>query len=167
MRPLRTYVYVDGFNLYYRALKGTPFKWINLKLLCALSLGSGFNVAKIRYFTARVSANTDPDQPRRQQLYLKALGTIPEIEVHYGKFLVHPARMPLQTVLPDGTRSVWVMKTEEKGSDVNLASHLIQDAHMGAFEAAAVVSCDTDLVEPVRIVAKEIGKRVCLLPPSN
>src|SRR5215204_1951290 len=99
MRSLRTYVYVDGFNLYYRALKGTPFKWINLKMLCDLSLGSGFNVAKIRYFTARVSANTDPDQPRRQQLYLKALGTIPEIEVHYGKFLVHPARMPLQTVL--------------------------------------------------------------------
>ncbi len=67
--------------------------------------------------------------------------------------------------LPDGTRTVWVMRTEEKGSDVNLASHLIHDAHRGAFEAAAVVSSDTDLVEPVRIVTQEIGLPVCLLPP--
>jgi hypothetical protein len=42
----------------------------------------------------------------------------------------------------------------------------VHDAHRGAFEAAAVVSSDTDLVEPVRIVAKEIGLPVCLLPPQ-
>jgi hypothetical protein len=108
----------------------------------------------------------DPDQPRRQQIYLQALRTIPEVRIHYGKFLVHPVRLPLQTPLPDGTRSAWVMKTEEKGSDVNLASHLVHDAHKGAFEAAAVMSCDTDLVEPLRIVSQELGLPVCLLPPQ-
>ena len=59
------------------------------------------------------------------------------------------------------------MKAEEKGSDVNLASHLVNDAHLGRFEAAAVVSCDTDLSEPVRIVAKQLRIPVCLLPPQK
>ena len=58
------------------------------------------------------------------------------------------------------------MKGEEKGSDVNLASHLVNDAHLRLFEAAAVVSCDTDLVEPVRIVARQLRLPVCLLPPQ-
>ncbi len=113
-----------------------------------------------------MSDKFEPDKPRRQQIYLNALQTIPEVEIYYGKFLVHPVRLPLQTRLPDGTRAVWVMRTEEKGSDVNLASQLIHDAHRGAFEAAAVVSSDTDLVKPVRIVAREIGLPVCLLPPQ-
>jgi hypothetical protein len=52
------------------------------------------------------------------------------------------------------------------GDSVNLASHLVNDAHRGLFEAAAVVSCDTDLVEPVRIVAKQLRLPVCLLPPQ-
>jgi hypothetical protein len=62
----------------------------------------------------------------------------------------------------DGLR-VNVHWMEEKGSDVNLASHLINDAWAGRFEAAAVMSNDTDLVEPIRIVTKELGKPVVLL----
>ncbi len=166
MSPLKTFVYVDGFNLYYRALKHTPYKWLNIKVPCALALGQRYRVDKIKYYTARVSDKVDPDQPRRQQVYLRALRTLREVQIYYGKFLVHPVRLPLQTPLLDGTRSVWVMRTEEKGSDVNLASHLVHDAHKGAFEAAAVVSCDTDLVEPLRIVSEEIGLPVCLLPPQ-
>ena len=30
---MRAYIYVDGFNLFYRALKGTPHKWLNLAAL--------------------------------------------------------------------------------------------------------------------------------------
>ena len=50
-----------------------------------------------------------------------------------------------------------VWKTEEKGSDVNLASHLVYDACQGSFDVAAVLSNDTDLVEPIRIVTQELG----------
>ena len=32
---MRTFVYVDGFNLYYGALKGTPWKWLDLPALFA------------------------------------------------------------------------------------------------------------------------------------
>ena len=52
---------------------------------------------------------------------------------------------------------------EEKGSDVNLAAHLLNDAWMGLFDAAAVISNDTDLVTPVRMVTAERGKPVFIV----
>ena len=30
---MRTIVYVDGFNLYYGAVRGTPYKWLDLRAL--------------------------------------------------------------------------------------------------------------------------------------
>jgi hypothetical protein len=58
---------------------------------------------------------------------------------------------------------VRVIKTEEKGSDVNLATHLLHDAHMGRFEVAVVVSNDSDLLEPIKIVRDQLGKKVGIL----
>ncbi len=58
-----------------------------------------------------------------------------------------------------------VIKTEEKGTDVNIASHLINDAHNASFELAVVVSNDSDLVEPIRIVVDELGLPVIVVSP--
>jgi hypothetical protein len=56
-------VYVDGFNLYYGALKGTPYKWLDIRKLCELLLPNN-HINQIKYFTAMVSARPhDPDQP--------------------------------------------------------------------------------------------------------
>ncbi|HTE81159.1 MAG TPA: hypothetical protein VK634_10775 [Reyranella sp.] len=72
---MRVFVYVDGFNLYYRALKGTPFRWLNLDLLAKRLVRPGDTIDRVRYFTARVKARAgDPDAPRRQQVYLSASG---------------------------------------------------------------------------------------------
>ena len=60
-----------------------------------------------------------------------------------------------------------VIKTEEKGSDVNLATHLLYDACRGNFECAAVISKDSDLLEPIRIVREELGLTVGLLNPGK
>ncbi len=68
--------------------------------------------------------------------------------------------------LPNAVKAQ-VFTMEEKGSDVNLAVHLVNDAWAGRFDAAVVVSNDTDLVEPIRIVAQELGKPVYLLTPPN
>jgi uncharacterized LabA/DUF88 family protein len=57
------------------------------------------------------------------------------------------------------------VKAEEKGSDVNLASHLVNDGWKNAFDVAVVVSNDTDLVEPIRIVTQELKKPVGILFP--
>ena len=49
-----TNVYIDGFNLYYRALKDTPFRWLDLRKL-AEALFSLDTINKVCYFTARYS----------------------------------------------------------------------------------------------------------------
>ena len=62
---------------------------------------------------------------------------------------------------------VRVIKTEEKGSDVNLATHLLHDAHMNRFDIAVVVSNDSDLLEPIKIIRQSLGKRVGILNPQK
>jgi len=172
-----TTVYIDGFNLYYRLLKSRPgIKWVNPVSLARRILPKN-KITKVRYFTARVSGRLDPDAPHRQQLYLDALSTVLEVEVHYGTFLevkkyaglvkpqldknVPENRMPFRP-WPD---VAYVWKTEEKGSDVNLATYLLLDAFEGKYEVGAVLSNDSDLIEPIRITRLRLGKPVGLLSP--
>lgn len=161
-----TFAYVDGFNLYYRALKGTECKWLNIDALLSLVYPKN-SFVRIRYFTAKVKRLPhDPHQPLRQEVYLRALRTLPNVRIHFGQFTAHEVRMP--TVASLGTprpRYVRVLKSEEKGSDVNLASHLVHDAHLGEFAVAIVVTNDSDLVEPIRIVTQELGLPVGVLNP--
>lgn len=60
-----------------------------------------------------------------------------------------------------------MLKTDEKGSDVNLATHLIYDAMRGEYDAAVVISNDSDLAEPIRIITQEIRKKVGILSPAK
>lgn len=216
---MKTNVYVDGFNLYYAIKSLSGSKWLNLKELAQQVVPSAA-VSKVRYFTARVSGAVDPGAPGRQQVYLNALRTVPEVEIHFGTFLAKGQWRPvlklpvaqrqmtdgngLSVTFPAGNISVdvdpglatsrlesltvgsyggtgaagrpiaqpdsvkaYVFGMEEKGSDVNLAVHLVNDAWAGSFDAAIVISNDTDLVEPIRIVAQQLGKPVYLLTPPG
>jgi len=215
---MRTWVYVDGFNLYYGAVKGTQFKWLNPVKLAQQVLPSSHVVERVKYFTAHVSGAADPDAPKRQHAYLSALRTLPEIEIHFGRFLAKaiwrpitnfpvagasirspilvtfptgnhrvdggsfnaPATLAVQTYPARGARRATasprplpdalvteVHAMEEKGSDVNLAAHLLNDAWKASFDVAAVFSNDTDLVEPIRMVAVERGKPVFVVYPGR
>jgi uncharacterized LabA/DUF88 family protein len=168
MARLRANVYIDGFNLYYRALKQNRCNWLNLSKLAALLLPA-YDIGRIKYYTARIHPNPyDPDQHVRQQIYLRALGTLADVEVHFGSFLTKNKDFPDAVCWSHGAyRPVTVVKTEEKGSDVNLASHLIRDGFEDMYDIAAVISNDTDLEEPVRIVAQELKKGVALLHPMK
>lgn len=104
----RTIIYVDGFNLYYRALKGTPYKWLNLKALASQLLRPDNRIVAIKYYTARVTGATDPGSPRRQQAYLNALHSIPEVEIHFGRFLAKTITRPLVKPPAVGPRFVEV-----------------------------------------------------------
>ena len=162
---METFVYVDGFNLYYGAVKGTPYKWLDIFKLCQLLLPKN-KIIKIKYFTALVTARpSDPDQPNRQQLFLRALRTIPCLEIIHGHFLEHEVMMPLANPAPGTPKYVRVLKTEEKGSDVNIAAHMVNDGHNGLYKVAIVVSNDSDLVEPVKIVRNELKLPVGILNP--
>lgn len=145
----RVSVYVDGFNLYYGLLKPDPaVKWLDLSALAA-ALRPGAAV-RVHYFTAKVRPLPDPIARVRQRLYLKALETLPNVTIHYGHFTAHQVRMAYVTPPPGGQRTALVWKTEEKGSDVNLATCLLLDGHDNLYDEAVVISGDSDLVEPVR-----------------
>ena len=176
---MRTIVYIDGLNLYYRLLKSRPeAKWLNLLALAENILRPDHQILSVHYYTARISSRAhNPDAPARQAIYLSALATVPRIKIHEGNFLTSTPWMPLteppaakpdhyewQLPAPDVVR---VRKFEEKGSDVNLAAHLVRDACLNAFDVAVVLTNDTDLVEPIRIATQEMGRRVGLLTPVS
>ncbi len=164
---MSTYVYVDGFNLYYRALKGTPHRWLDLEALCRRLLPSD-NIACIRYFTARVTARPgDLKAPVRQDAYLRALRTLPCVTIHEGLFLTNTVFAPLVHPPPGGPKFVKVFKTEEKGSDVNLATYLLLDGFEKRYSTTVVISNDSDLSEPIKVVQSRLGKTVGVVIPDR
>ena len=163
---MATYVYVDAFNLYYGCLKDTPYRWLDLSEL-ARRLLPGHRVTRIRYFTAVVESRPDdPSQQQRQQAYLRALRTLPEVRIHFGSFLTNVVRLPLAQPVAGRPRTVEVLRTEEKGSDVNLATRLLVDGFTHAFDAAVVISNDSDLRAPIEAARGELELRVGVVIPS-
>lgn len=153
-------VYIDGFNFYYRCVKNTPYKWLNFAALTRILLPKE-KIHRIYYFTARVKAMPhDPDAPNRQQVYLRALATIPNLTVVYGHFLTNTVMMPLAEPPATGPKFARVIRTDEKGSDVNLATYLLLDAFRRSCDTAFVISNDSDLAEPIRVARREFGLRV-------
>ena len=170
---MRTYIYIDGFNFYYGTVKDTPYKWLNFKKLFEHLLDSKHEILSIKYFTAIVTGKIDPDQPIRQKTFLRALQKyIPEISIHYGEFLSHNVFKPLsypinKNLFGKKIKFVNVIKTEEKGSDVNLSLHLLNDAWLDLYDCAVVVSNDSDLAESLRLVKKQHKKMIGVITPSK
>lgn len=164
---MKTNVYIDGFNFYYGAVKGTPYKWLNFRRLCE-QIFPGNQICSIKYFTALVNARPgDPGQPVRQQTYLRALSTIPDFEIYYGHFLASRPKMLIAGSAPHNPQFVHVEKTEEKGSDVNLATHFLADGFRNLYDVAVLVTNDSDLLEPLKIVRYELNKPVIILNPHR
>lgn len=165
---MKTMVYIDGFNLYFGAVKGTSHKWLNVVEAVRKHLQPHNVIVGTKYFTAKLNQRPhDPLQPVRQEAYLRALRMLPDVEIFYGFFLTKNVKMRLANPQAGGPKQALVVKTEEKGSDVNLGAQLLNDAHLGRFECAVVVSGDSDLVMPVRIVKEELGLPVGVLNPQK
>lgn len=163
---MRTAIYVDGFNLYYW-LKPTPYRWIDLRALALDAIHHRdvqHEIVALKYFTARVSdTRSDPGKSTRQSAYLDALAaSIPQFRPYFGEFRRKKKLMPRVTPNDGVGASVEVWATEEKGSDVNLAVHLVNDAWADLFDCAIVVSNDSDLREALAIT-KRRGRRLGVL----
>ena len=92
---MKTNIYIDGFNLYYGAVKHTPYRWLNLAQMCHLLLPKD-KIQRIKYFTALVNPRPhNPDQRIRQETYFRALTTIPNLSIIFVYFLTHEVTMPL------------------------------------------------------------------------
>jgi len=146
-------------------VNGTPFKWLNFNELLTRLLQPYNEVLSIKHFTAKVKAYGDPNQPTRQNTYLRALKTIPNLQLVFGQFVSNTKWQPLVTPR-EGQTHAEVRVTEEKGSELNLASYLLRDAYEDNYDVAVVLSGDSDLVLPLRFV-RELGKTVGILYPHR
>ncbi|MEA2785981.1 MAG: hypothetical protein QOF71_2085 [Candidatus Eremiobacteraeota bacterium] len=178
---MSTYLYVDGFNLYYgvfgkeRNWSSGSYKWLDVTGLAGHVWPSLAPIRKTRYFTALVKPPpNDPQMPVRQQAYLRALRSV-GTEVHLGTFKLRRRNVKLMGMPsqpPPFTSSIvlsaeaQIGKYDEKGSDVNLATYLVRDAAKGESKKAIVISNDSDLVEPLRVVRSDFGIEVYLINPQ-
>lgn len=191
---MATGVYIDGLNFYYGALKGTPYKWLDLEKFVRLLLPRD-EISVIRYFTATINKRHNDDGAHsRQAVYLRALRANPNIMIHKGHFrndirwkaladnkhrsseLFKPSFRPLtlfnlmwkDNVIRREEQSTLarVVIDEEKGSDVNLGVHLIDDCARGLCDKALIVSNDSDLVGAIRL-AKGFANQVGILNPHS
>ena len=184
---MRCWVYIDGFNLYHGIIKRSApegLRWLDVYAL-SQRLRPSDAIERIKYFTALVEKRSnDPDQQRRQRLYWRALDTLPCLQRIEGRFTRWEKHLPLTSsvkclesqqkrginVVGIRPRKVSVIRSEEKSSDVNLAAHLVHDAHQTdpakGFEVALVLSTDSDLAEAIRLVTQAVGKAIYICKPE-
>ena len=96
---------------------------------------------------------------------MRALQTIPNLSIHLGQYKTHPVRLPLAKPPRIGPKFANVLRTEEKGSDVNLATYLLLDAFQKDCQAAVVISNDSDLKEPINVTRNVLGVPVGVVNP--
>jgi uncharacterized LabA/DUF88 family protein len=161
--PNRVMVYIDGFNLYF-GLKSKGWKryyWLNLQQMALNLLKPGQTLAGVKYFTARITPSPrDPDQFRRQGVFLEAVETLPKTCIFYGHFL--PKH---QKCLNCG--ATWTSH-EEKMTDVHIAVELLRDGYEDLFDTALLISGDSDLAPPISTVLNQFpSKRIVVIYPPD
>ncbi len=161
--PIKTIAYVDGFNLYFGSLRGTPYRWLDLcaliKRLCH-EQNPACELVAIKYFTADIKAKLSSHGEascKAQQDYLLSLQAHNNrqdfrLEVVKGKYNIQPKEYYAhqEPVDFDNKLAVWV--PEEKQTDVAIAVHMFGDAIDKAFDQAVIVSNDSDLAPAVEAV---------------
>jgi hypothetical protein len=155
------------------------WRWLDLRGLAAdlasrPASWSGAEVVRVVYCTARIDAATNPSGQADQDIYLKALVEAASVDhIEFGTYVAHVKTAPLarrdpqgrpELVVPDwpvmvqdghgnpvhgAVFMVSYASREEKGSDVNVAAHLLLDVLGGAVDGALVISNDSDLRFPI------------------
>ncbi len=160
----RVITYIDGFNLYFgiRSNGWRRYYWLDLQKFSIALLKPSQQLEHVKYFTSRVSSTpSDPDQDKRQNTYLEAIGTLPQTSVFFGHYLSKPVQCR-------ACGAKW-QKQEEKMTDVNIAMELLVDAHEDRFDTALMISADSDLTGPVLKVRSLFPKKrvVIAFPPNR
>lgn len=141
------------------------------------------HLSRFVYCTAPRDRTGDPSSLADQQIYISALQhSYPRVmTVAYGKYVPRtksgvlvdksrpprripapnpvPSWLPAEPVIgPDGHTELLVSVTtfEEKGSDVNVASHLLTDVLTRQIDVAMVLSNDSDLQLPLQIARHHV-----------
>lgn len=171
-------LYYGGRSLCGRGAPG--WRWLDIRSLATDLASrrrnwAGATIDRVTYCTALIDGSSNPDGRRDQDVYLRAIqagGIVDHVEL--GQYVARVKNAPLATRDRKGrpviTRTAWPVMVsdvagkpvrdasfmvsyahrEEKGSDVNVASHLLVDVLRGDVDAAIVISNDSDLRYPVQ-----------------
>jgi len=162
------------------------WRWLDLRsladaLVARESGWAGASVNRVVYCTARIRGGSNPTAQHDQDTYLRGLQASKSVDVsEEGYYVERLATAPLAKKGPKGkpvlVTADWplmvqdaqgtavagarfiaqVARREEKGSDVNVASHLLIDVFEGRIDAAVVISNDSDLAYPVRMMRQKV-----------
>ncbi len=169
----RTIVYIDGYNLYYRLLRGTKNKWLDLYAFANSLLNDSHNVTAVKYFTSMVVPHPyDAASIERQNIYLQAASLNPKVQVVLGYYKKNPAVLPARSAVcrecgEAKNGFVRVYKFEEKRSDVNMAVSVVRDAALGEADSFVLITGDSDQVATVLTARKTFGKQVLVFDPHE
>jgi len=159
----RVISYIDGFNLYFglREKGWRKYYWLDLVAMSEALLKPWQQLDHCHYFTARINSSSRSQSAARQSLWLDALATRPRLTTHLGHFL--PKKRECRSC------GVNWQDYEEKMTDVNIAAQMLVDAYNDRFDTALLVSGDSDLTTPVRLIRENFpAKRVIVaFPPSR
>lgn len=152
--------YIDGFNLYHSIddLHKPHLKWVNLWALAQSICRPNEVLRKVSYFSAY--ATWLPEKHARHRKYVTAL------EAHGVS--CHMARFNRRTITCRSCGAQWNSR-EEKETDVHFALTFLEDAFIGEFDRAIIVSADSDYVPAVRAVRKRFSEKEVFLaaPPGR
>ncbi len=165
LRPTRPrlIVYIDGFNLYYGAVRNTPrLKWLDLAKFCRI-LRPSDDIQRIHYFTAQVDGSTKAHQKE----YWKALATTPQVNIVLGKFKKKRVACKVSACVHAGSKLFSTQ--EEKRTDVSIALAMLDDAYQGLCDHQVLISGDSDLVPAVALVRHRFPamKTTVYVPSTN
>ena len=164
---MRTAFFVDGYNLFYGLLAGTPYKWLNLGglLVHVAYIGNPQNaVVSIDYFTSSIKpelATLGRISKEAQDTYIRALRTT-NVSVHFGRHHLEQAKAP--RFIDKNTKAsrqdkVDIWKLEEKETDVHIAISMYRTACQQMMfatqervEQLVLVSSDTDITPALRAI---------------
>lgn len=158
--------------------RGTPgWRWLDVRALAQTLCGwRESSIERVVYCTARVDPADSQSAFNDQDVYLKALKAHGSIDVlELGRYVARAKKAPLanetryggaEVIKPSGQEQwsglpIWqqgqemyiatVRNREEKGSDVNVATHLLANIFLKEIDAAIVISNDSDLALPLKI----------------
>lgn len=156
----RVIAYIDGFNLYF-GIKDAGFshcKWLDIHKLVASYLTFNQQLVEVKYFTSRVTNH--PGKQKRQTIYLEALETT-GVKLVYGLYKA-------KNIECENCGHLWSI-SNEKMTDVNIATHLLLDAFRNEYDTAILVSGDSDLVPPIKAVHENFSQKSVsvFFPPAR
>ncbi len=160
---MKTTIYIDGYNLYYGALKDSAYKWLDVVRLfshIANDNNPKTGNVSVKFFTApilsRLATHGDLSQ-KSQNDYHRALSRLypNDFEVVAGYFSISEGWFPKHQNPIDRKDTVKAYKLEEKKTDVNIALHLYRDLLKGHCEQAVLVSNDSDLVPALEFIQED------------